>query len=41
MIEKGCFDDMDFCMMSHPTPIDSVIFHCLATCQLKVVYHGE
>ena len=40
MINKGCFDDMDICMMSHPAPADSVIFPCLATCSLKIVYHG-
>ena len=41
MINKGCFDDMDICMMSHPAPFDSVIFPCLAVCTLKIVYHGE
>lgn len=41
MINKGCFDDMDICMMSHPSPVDSVIFPCLAVATLKIVYHGE
>ena len=41
MINKGCFDDMDICMMSHPAPFDSVVFPCLAVCTLKIVYHGE
>lgn len=40
MIKKGSFDDMDICLMSHPAPADSVIFPCLATCSIKVVYHG-
>ena len=41
MIEKGCFTDMDFCMMSHPAPINTMTFSFLAVCQLKIVYNGR
>ena len=40
MIKKGCFDDMDICMMSHPAPFDSDTLPNLAICSLKIVYHG-
>ena len=41
MINKGCFRDMDFCLMTHPGPVDLVEFEVLATKQVSFVYHGE
>eukprot|EP00112_Aurelia_sp_Birch-Aquarium-sp1_P016869 Seg3858.8 transcript_id=Seg3858.8/GoldUCD/mRNA.D3Y31 product="Peptidase M20 domain-containing protein 2" protein_id=Seg3858.8/GoldUCD/D3Y31 len=41
MIEKGCFADMDFCMMSHPAPVNAMILSFLAVSQLKIVYNGK
>ena len=41
MINNGCFRDMDFCLMTHPGPVDLVEFEVLATKQVSFVYHGE
>eukprot|EP00112_Aurelia_sp_Birch-Aquarium-sp1_P016870 Seg3858.9 transcript_id=Seg3858.9/GoldUCD/mRNA.D3Y31 product="Peptidase M20 domain-containing protein 2" protein_id=Seg3858.9/GoldUCD/D3Y31 len=41
MINKGCFRDMDFCLMTHPGPVDLVEFEVLATKQVSFVYHGK
>ncbi len=40
MIEKKCFDDLDFCLMVHPGPVDDVDFTALSIAQLSIVYHG-
>jgi len=41
MIEKGAFDEVDFCMMSHPTPVDVSRPFWLARIQYDIVFHGE
>jgi len=41
MIEKGCFDETDICMMSHPTPLEIPTPVSLAISQLTVTFHGR
>ena len=41
MIRKGVFDEVTFCLMSHPGPVDAVQFQALAIEQVKFVYHGK
>ena len=41
MIEKGVFDETDFCMMSHPSQYEVPHPVCLALLQLTVVFHGK
>ena len=41
MIEKGVFDETDFCMMSHPTPVEIPFPYWLARTQLTMVFHGR
>ena len=41
MIEKGCFDDVDFCMMAHPY-VEDIIYHPeLSFEHLQITYHGR
>ena len=41
MIEKGCFDDVDFCMMAHPY-VEDIIYHPeLSFEHLQITYHGK
>lgn len=41
MIEKGCFDDVDFCMMAHPY-VEDIIYHPeLSFEHLQFTYHGK
>ncbi len=40
MIQKNCFDNVDFCMMVHPGPVNDLEFRTLAISQLSIVYHG-
>lgn len=41
MIEEGCFDDLDFCMMVHPSPFDSATPLILACKEITITYHGH
>ncbi|XP_020906470.1 peptidase M20 domain-containing protein 2 [Exaiptasia diaphana] len=41
MNEKGCFKDIDFCMMVHPTPVDSTMPSVLANNTLKATFKGQ
>ena len=41
MLEKGCFDKVDFCMMVHPTPFDALYMHCLAIQKVVVSFSGR
>ena len=40
MIEKGVFDEVDICMMSHPSPYEIPKPICLAITQYKIVFKG-
>lgn len=40
MIKNGCFKNVDFCMMVHPTPYDGVYFKFLDLKQVFVTYKG-
>ena len=40
MINKGCFDEADLCMMVHPTLLDVVEPPILAIEQLSISYTG-
>ena len=41
MIENGCFDDVDFCMMAHPY-VEDIIYHPeLSFGHLQITYHGK
>ncbi|XP_028392621.1 peptidase M20 domain-containing protein 2-like [Dendronephthya gigantea] len=41
MIDEGCFDDVDFCMMVHPTAFDSATPLVLACQHMRIRYHGH
>ena len=41
MINNGCFKDIDFCMMVHPTTEDILKPSCLAIKTLTVTYKGH
>ena len=41
MINKGCFKDIDFCMMVHPCPFDVLKPHFLACQMFKITYKGH
>ncbi|KXJ10851.1 Peptidase M20 domain-containing protein 2 [Exaiptasia diaphana] len=41
MINNECFKDIDFCMMVHPTPVDSTMPSVLAICTLTATFKGE
>ena len=41
MIEKGVFDEVDICMMSHPTPFEIPNPVWLSRSQLTIVFHGK
>ncbi|XP_001639332.2 xaa-Arg dipeptidase [Nematostella vectensis] len=41
MIDKGCFDDIDICMMVHPKPLNCVYATCLAREDVTVTFHGH
>ena len=41
MIEEGCFDDVDFCMMVHPTAFDSATPLVLACKEILIKYSGH
>ena len=41
MIETGCFDDVDFCMMVHPSAFDVATPKVLASKQATITYHGH
>ena len=40
MIENGCFDDVDFCMMVHPKSFNCVYPPIKAKQSVSVTYHG-
>lgn len=40
MIENGCFDELDFCLMAHPKPFSCVYPTCLAMQDVRVLFHG-
>jgi len=41
MIEKGAFDDVDFCIMAHPY-VEDIIYHPeLSLEHLQITYHGR
>jgi metal-dependent amidase/aminoacylase/carboxypeptidase family protein len=40
MLDNGCFKDVDFCMMVHPTPVDSTVPLVLASHEFFVTYKG-
>lgn len=41
MIEKGCFDDVDFCIMAHPY-VENIIYHPeLSLERFQITYHGR
>lgn len=40
MIENGCFDEVDFCLMAHPKSFSCVYPTCLAMQGVKVTFHG-
>lgn len=41
MIEKGAFDGLDACMMTHPSPADVVYSTILSVGGYKVEYFGK
>lgn len=41
MLEKGCFDEVDFSMMVHPSPFDCVFAKSLAVQGVHVTYTGK
>ena len=41
MIEKGCFDEVDFVMMVHPNPYDAAFPTYIARASVSVIYHGH
>lgn len=40
MIENGCFDEVDFCLMAHPKSFSCVYPTCLAMQDVQVMFHG-
>ncbi|XP_031566899.1 peptidase M20 domain-containing protein 2-like [Actinia tenebrosa] len=40
MINNGCFDDLDICMMVHPKPFNCIYPTCLARREVTVTYNG-
>lgn len=40
MIENGCFDEVDFCLMAHPKSFSCVYPTCLAMQDVQVTFHG-
>lgn len=40
MIENGCFDEVDFCLMAHPKSFSCVYPTCLAMQDVRVTFHG-
>lgn len=40
MIQNGCFDEVDFCLMAHPKSFSCVYPTCLAMQDVKVTFHG-
>ena len=41
MIDDGCFNDLDFCMMVHPSAFDASSPKVLANIQTKITYYGH
>ena len=41
MIEEGCFDDLDFCMMVHPTAFESATPLVLAIKEMLITFQGH
>eukprot|EP00794_Sanderia_malayensis_P015295 gene15295-16872_t len=41
MIEQNCFDEVDFCMMVHPGPVDVVECETLSITPLTIIFHGK
>ena len=41
MINSGCFDELDFCMMAHPAPFDDAFPMALARNLVTVTYTGQ
>jgi metal-dependent amidase/aminoacylase/carboxypeptidase family protein len=41
MLEKGCFDKVDFSMMVHPTPYDAIYSQYLAVQNVYVTFKGR
>ena len=41
MINHGCFDEVDFCLMAHPYSEDIIYHPELAFEHLQITYHGE
>ena len=41
MIEKGSFDEVDICLMSHPTPFEIATPIWLSRAQLTCTFHGN
>ena len=41
MLEKGCFDKVDFSMMVHPAPFDAVYSQSLAVQNVYVTFNGK
>lgn len=40
MIENGCFEEVDFCLMAHPKSFSCIYPTCLAMQAVQVTYHG-
>ena len=41
MLDAGCFDKVDFCMMAHPTTFNAVYANCLANQKVFVTFQGQ
>lgn len=41
MINHGCFEDVDLCIMAHPKPFNCIYPPCLACRQVRVNYFGS
>lgn len=41
MIDNGCFDDIDYALMIHPSTTNLICRGGLATRKIKIEYHGE
>ena len=40
MINNGCFDDLDFCLLVHPKPLSCIYVNTLASEHVHVTYTG-
>lgn len=40
LIENGCFNEVDFCLMAHPKSFSCVYPTCLAMQDVQVLFHG-